>query len=113
VAFVVAPFVVPFVFSMPALVTGHAQDYLTTLVVFSIYGLPIAYLFQLLLGVPAWLVFRFYRVQSLFAFVAGGAVIGLLVDLILKVWSGTLKEWDAVTDPLFVLGRRVQPSCFG
>jgi len=102
-AFAVAPLVVPIVFSLSALIAGHRQDYLTTLIVFSVYGLPVAFLLELLLGVPAWLAFRFYRVQSLLAFAAGGAVIGLMVDLIGKVWSGTLKEWDAVNDPLFVL----------
>lgn len=47
----------------------------------SIYGLPVAYLFEILLGLPAWILFRTCRLTSLLAFAVGGAVIGLLVDV--------------------------------
>jgi hypothetical protein len=68
----------------------------------SIYGLPVAYLFEILLGVPAWILFRACRLKSLLAFALGGAVIGLLVDVIMKIPSKTLHEWS-LGDTLYVL----------
>lgn len=101
-AFIVAPLVVPLVFSIPALVPLHGRDYLTTLIVMSIYGLPVAYVFEILLGLPAWILFRACRFKSLLAFALGGAVIGLLVDVIMKIPSKTLHEWS-VGDLLYVV----------
>lgn len=101
-AFIVAPLVVPLVFSVPALVPLHGRDYLATLIVMLIYGLPVAYLFEILLGVPAWILFRACRLKSLLAFALGGAVIGLLVDVIMKIPSKTLHEWG-LGDTLYVL----------
>ena len=51
------------------------------LLIVSLYALPIAYLTELVLGFPAWMVFRRYGVRSLAAYAAGGAVIGWLEDL--------------------------------
>jgi hypothetical protein len=101
-AFIVAPLVVPPVFAVPALVPFHGRDYLTILIVMSIYGLPVAYLFEILLGIPAWLLFRACRFESLLAFALGGAVIGLVVDGIMKTASKTLHEWS-LADTLYVL----------
>jgi hypothetical protein len=101
-AFIVAPLVVPLVFSVPALVPFHGRDYLASLIVMLIYGLPVAYLFEILLGFPAWILFRACRLKSLPAFALGGAVIGLLVDVIMKITSTTLHEWS-LWDPLYAL----------
>jgi hypothetical protein len=68
----------------------------------SIYGLPVAYIFELFIGVPAWILFRIFRLKSIVAFALGGAVIGLLVDVILKVPSRTLGDWN-LGDGLSVL----------
>lgn len=92
-AFVVAPLAVPLVFSLPALLPSHG-DYLTTLFLMLVYGLPIAYLFEILLGVPALILFVRYHVKSPFAFALGGIVIGLLVDVVVKMPSKTLHEWS-------------------
>ena len=101
-AFAVSPLLVPLVFSVPALLTRHSEDVSTTLLFFSIYGLPIAYIAEAVLGLPMWLVFSSRRVQSLVAFALAGAVIGLLVDLSWKLWSNTPNEW-VNNDPLFAL----------
>jgi hypothetical protein len=101
-AFVVAPLVVPFVFSAPVLIHFHGWDFLAGLVMMSIYGLPVAYIFELFIGVPAWILFRIFRLKSIVAFALGGAVIGLLVDVILKVPSRTLGDWN-LGDGLSVL----------
>lgn len=61
----------------------------------SIYALPVAYIFELLIGLPAWILFRIFRLKSLVAFALGGAVIGLLVDVIMKIASKSLCDWEA------------------
>ena len=68
----------------------------------SIFALPVAYIFELLIGVPAWYLFRIFGLQSLVAFATGGAVIGLLVDVIMKILSKSLWDWHA-GDTLYVL----------
>jgi len=94
-AFLVAPIVVPLVFSAPGLVPFHWRDFLTTLLVGAIFVLPVSYVFEILLGLPAWIIFRVYRLQSFLAFAVGGAVIGLLVDVIMKIPSKSVRDWNA------------------
>jgi hypothetical protein len=57
----------------------------TSILVVSIFGLPIAYLAELFLGVPAWFLFRKYGIRSFWAFAAGGAVVGCLVYVMLTL----------------------------
>ena len=100
-AFLVAPLVVPIVFSASAFVPFHWRDYFTTLLVMAFYVLPAAYLFEILLGIPAWVIFRVCHLRSVVAFAVGGAVIGLLVDIIMKMPSKTVGEWN-LDDILYV-----------
>ena len=93
--------VVPLVFSVPDLVPFHWRDFLTTLLVGAIFVLPVSYAFEILLGLPAWMIFRVYRLQSFLAFAVGGAVIGLLVDVIMKIASKSVRDWSA-GDVLYV-----------
>ena len=74
---------------------------MTTLIVMLIYGLPVAYLFEILLGLPAWILFWACGLKSLPAFALGGAVIGLLVNVIMKIPSRTLHEWE-LGDSLYI-----------
>ena len=100
-AFLVAPLIVPIVFSVSELLPFRVGDYLRTLIAMAIYVLPAAYLFEILLGIPAWIIFRVCRLRSVVAFAIGGAVIGLLVDVIMKMLSKTLGKWN-LDDMLYV-----------
>jgi hypothetical protein len=71
---------------------------LVGLLMYSVYALPIAYAAELLLGIPAWMVFRRYGVRSLPAFAAAGALMGWLVNLAMQAPTGNL-----ATKPLMVL----------
>jgi hypothetical protein len=84
-AFLLAPLIVPLAFlgvsvlqdaySSGAFPRGGLLDLLAVL---TIYGLPLAYFTELVLGVPVWLVFKHFRIRSFPAFAAGGAFLGLL-----------------------------------
>jgi len=96
-AFLISPLIVPLVFSLAVFMidaynlgTFSPQEPLYGILDFSIFGLPYAYLAELLLGVPAWLVFRYFRIRSFPAFAAGGAFLGLLFYLIWEGWPGDL-----------------------
>jgi hypothetical protein len=107
-AFVVAPLIVPFVFYLPfpgesaGASNPSAQGPLFGPLIYSLYALPIAYVAEFLLGVPGWMVFRRYRVRSLPAFAAAGALIGWLVNLAMEVPTGDLatKPFTVLFDPL-------------
>ena len=104
VAFLVAPLIVPFVFYLPfpgqraGASNPSALSLLFGPLIYSLYALPIAYVAEFLLGVPAWMVFRRYGVRSLPAFAAAGALLGWLVNLVLQAPTGNL-----TTKPLMVL----------
>jgi hypothetical protein len=95
-AFALAPLVVPFAAQLIILgavfLSDRAQvraismrEMATSVLVVSIFGLPIAYVAELFLGMPAWLVFRRYGIRSLWAFAAGGAIVGCLVYAIMTL----------------------------
>jgi hypothetical protein len=65
---------------------------------YSLYALPIAYVAEILLGVPAWMVFRYYCVRSFPAFAAAGAFMGWLVNLGMQALTPNL-----ATKPLAAL----------
>jgi hypothetical protein len=104
VAFLVAPLIVPFVFYLPfpgESTSASSPSVLGLLfgpLIFSLYALPIAYLSEFLLGLPAWMIFRRYGVRSLPAFAGAGALIGWLVNLAIQTPTGNL-----ATRPLVVL----------
>jgi len=66
-AFLVAPLIVPFVVALAVwvawLVEGRAGDFtvsnaLEVIPVSAVFGLPLIYLGEVLLGIPAWLLFK-------------------------------------------------------
>jgi hypothetical protein len=62
-AFLFAPLVVPLVFLVPVPGVDNSGEHslwklLSAIVVMAIYALPLAYLGELLLGLPAWLIFK-------------------------------------------------------
>lgn len=103
-AFLVAPLIVPFVFYLPfpgesaGTSSPSALGLLFGPLIFSLYALPVAYLSEFLLGLPAWMIFRRYGVRSLPAFAGAGALIGWLVNLAIQTPTGNL-----TTRPLAVL----------
>jgi len=54
------------------------QSFLLAPIIFAVYAVPIAYCIEVVLGIPAWLIFRHYRIRSFRAFAAGGGLIGLI-----------------------------------
>jgi hypothetical protein len=92
-AFALAPLVCPVAFFLLTVAIPNPQTVLTAgawwwLLVLCINALPIAYLTELVLGLPTWIVFRHYGVRSLAAYAAGGAMIGWLLDLALTALAG-------------------------
>ena len=100
VAFLVAPLIIPFVFLVPfsSRDTGPVPgSRLASFLAYSVYALPIAYIAELLLGVPAWMVFQYYRIRSMAAFAAVGALIGWIVYLSMSVLAGNLTSHPLAT----------------
>jgi hypothetical protein len=82
-AFLVAPLIVPFVLLLPLPGQDHTpvvdpMRFPTNLFFYAIFALPPAYAVEVLLGIPAWMIFRHYRIRSCLAFGGGGALIGLV-----------------------------------
>jgi hypothetical protein len=95
-AFLAAPLVVPFVFLMPfpgrddGPPSGSVFSALAGVLIYSLYALPIGYLAEVLLGIPAWWILKHYGVRSWFAFIISGAFIGFLVNLGMQALGGNL-----------------------
>jgi len=91
-AFFLAPFVVPFVLMLPLPSRGNFEHFsfhglLGEFFLYVLYGLPIAYAAELLLGLPAWTLFKHCGVRSVLAFAATGAYFGWLVLIAMDAWS--------------------------
>jgi hypothetical protein len=99
-AFVVAPLVVPLVFAISTLLPHQRGHFWAELVIIGVFGLPVAYIVEIFLGIPAWIIFRASRIKSPLAFALGGAAIGLLVDVI-QVPSRALHAWS-LEDTVYV-----------
>ena len=106
-AFLIAPLIVPFVLLFLSLLPLPGQDHsrvvnpmglLTGLLYFAFFGLPCAYVTEVLVGIPAWLVFRRYGICSWLAFAAGGAVIGLVfyfaTDVLTYLFSPSMRQFN-------------------
>jgi hypothetical protein len=94
-AFVLAPLVIPLVSLIPfsrddSTVGFSIAGLATTLIFYALFSLPIAYVVEAVVGIPAWMVFRRYRIRSLVAFVGTGAFIGWLVYAMLAGYAGNL-----------------------
>jgi len=107
-AFLIAPLTVPVVFNGIAVISdvytsGASPSRLLDGVLFSLYTLPFAYFAELVLGVPVWLAFKYFRIRSFSAFAAGGALIGLLFCAIWD-WPAnfTLQSLAQAFDPFWL-----------
>ena len=81
-AFLIAPLIIPVGLSVAALVSPgdspvSLTDFLGLIVLFSLYALPVAYVLELLLGLPAWSFFRRHGIRAWSAFAIGGATLGI------------------------------------
>lgn len=106
-AFFIAPFVVPFVFLLPFPGRDNVGHFSLTglflgFFVCLLYSLPIAYASELLLGLPAWMLFKHYGVRSISAFAAAGALLGLLVYFLIEGFVAFLARdpWTSVFNSL-------------
>jgi hypothetical protein len=108
----IVPFVVTFLGVLYSSKDDGPQNFsivsgLVGILVISIYALPLAYLGELLLGMPSWLLFKHYGVRSYLAFAAGGAFLGLLFYLGLEASAGNFRsyslahELNPITSPYF------------
>jgi hypothetical protein len=82
-AFFIAPLIVPFLLILPVPGRGSFVHFslaglFAGFFICVLYSLPIAYASELLLGIPAWMLFKHYGVHSAIAFAAAGALLGLL-----------------------------------
>jgi hypothetical protein len=106
-AFFLAPFVVPFVLLLPLPNKGNFGHFsfgalFGDFFLYLLFSLPIAYASELLLGLPAWTLFKHYGVRSASAYAAVGALFGWLVFLATDAWSeGFAPEpWTSRLNPL-------------
>jgi hypothetical protein len=84
IAFMIAPLPIPVLLSLLLQVDRFFQregptfvDLWWGIVFLSIFALPQAYISELALGVPAWLVIRHYEIRKWSLFAAGGAALGM------------------------------------
>ena len=94
-AFILAPLVIPLVSLIPFSRDDSTGSFsiaglATTLIFYALFSLPIAYVVEAVIGIPAWMVFTRYRFRSPLAFVGTGALIGWLVHAMLSGYAGTL-----------------------
>lgn len=127
-AFLIAPLIVPVVFlGLSVLQDAYSSGTLPTqglldfLAVLAIWGLPLAYLSELVLGVPAWLVFKHYRIRSFAAFAAGGAFLGFVFyafweglpgDLTIQSLAREFNPFSSGAVPGFVISASVSAILF-
>lgn len=88
-AFLIAPITTPVFFTFATLalhsvsVVKDTRTFVLVSLLSSLYVLPFAYAAELILGLPAFLMFRRYRISSRILFAFGGLVIGGVVGTIL------------------------------
>ena len=106
-AFLIAPLIIPVGLSLAAVVSPGDSPvsftgFLGLLALFSLYALPTAYFIELLLGFPAWLVFRRHGIRSWSAFAMGGAALGMTYSVaysVAKYVAAKTMAYDFVRHP--------------
>jgi hypothetical protein len=118
-AFLVAPLAIPFVFLCVFLVgplfSGSSNNSygakdgsaLVGVLLFSIYGIVIAYLCEATFGIAAWIIFRRLGIRSTLAFAAAGAIMGWLFSAL------TSKRFADVSNPYFWIDMAAGICCCG
>ena len=81
IAFLIAPLAIPVLLSLFLQADFSFIGFLEGIVFYSLFALPQAYLSELVLGIPAWLVFRRYGIRAWSAFAVGGALLGMTYDV--------------------------------
>ena len=114
-AFLVAPLAIPFVFlfvfllgplfSEPDNISAKNGSLLVGLLIFSVYGVVIAYLCELTFGIAAWIIFKRFAIRSLLAFAAGGAVMGWLC------YTLTVRRFVDISNPYFWIDLATGTCC--
>jgi hypothetical protein len=84
VAFAVAPLASPFVLVGvdSAMHPTPGSAVIPTLAIVALFGLPVAYLAEILIGLPMWKLFSALGIRSLFVFGLAGAAIGTVPALL-------------------------------
>jgi hypothetical protein len=104
----VAPLAIPVGLSVAAVVSPgdspvSLTDFLLLIVFFSLYALPVAYLLELVVGLPAWLFFRRHGIRAWSAFAMGGAALGMTYSVaysVAKYVAAKTMAYDFVRHPL-------------
>jgi hypothetical protein len=97
VAFLIAPLVGPAVLALAGAFSPgpfSLGEFGGLFVLFALYSLPLIYLIALLLGIPAWLYFRHHRIRAWSAFLATGAVFGVIFHFAFKVVHGHFHRYS-------------------
>ena len=94
-AVIVSPLIMPAAWVVSAWFKGVALGEILSGVL--LFFVPVSYLIGAVLGIPMLIVFRRFRLTSMFAYVFGGALIGLLVAyLFQELLSGQRQDTVAV-----------------
>ena len=103
IAFLIAPLPIPVLLSLFLQADFSFIGFLEGVVFYSLFALPQAYLSELVLGIPAWLVFRRYGIRAWSAFAAGGAVLGMsyyVAHYVARYVAAGAMAYDFVRHPL-------------
>jgi hypothetical protein len=107
VAFAVAPLASPFVLLGVDSAMHPTSDarlpVISALAIVALLGLPVAYLAEILIGLPMWKLLSALGIRSLFVFGLTGAAIGTLPALL---------RGDALAIPLFAIAGAVSAVIF-
>jgi hypothetical protein len=106
-AFLVAPLIVPVGLSVAVVVSpGDLPRSWTDLprlvLLFSIFALPTAYVIELVLGLPAWLLFQGHAIRAWSAFALGGAALGMTYSVgysVAKYVAARTMAYDFLNHP--------------
>jgi hypothetical protein len=97
VAFLIAPLVGPAVLALAGAFSPgpfSLGEFGGLFVLFALYSLPLIYLIALLLGIPAWLYFRHHQIRAWSAFVATGAVLGVIFHFTFEAVNGHFHRYS-------------------
>ena len=106
-AFLIAPLIIPVGLCLATVVSPGDSPvsftgFLVLLAFFSLCALPTAYAIELLLGFPAWLLFRRHGIRSWSAFAMGGAALGMSYSVaysVAKYVAAKTMAYDFVRHP--------------
>ncbi|MGH9782278.1 MAG: hypothetical protein ACRD33_10720 [Candidatus Acidiferrales bacterium] len=97
----IAPLAIPFLLAFILTADLSFTRYWRGVLVSGLVSLPQAYLCELVLGIPAWLVFRRHGIRDWSAFAAGGVILGAAYCMVYYVSAVIAKaiHYDFVEHP--------------